>query len=196
VSLPKVHPPDLTPPSRIGGVHHRAGRPAVAGREIFVPSWPQPQLAVLRADGWKLSQVALLDLPNPSFFAAVADLDGDGKPDLAVATYYGSIPDSSRDGLVVFSAGRPPGRSYAAGRAPISLATGDVDGDGIADLAVCDLGDAVTLLLGGRDGLRPGAVLELKAPQSIAPADLDGDGTVDLTGDEVIVFLTRQPRTP
>jgi hypothetical protein len=167
---------------------------AVSGSEIFVPTWPQPQLAVLRADKRVLSQVALLDLPNPSFFAAAADFDGDGKPDIAVATYSGATVDPSRDGLVFFSGGRPPAHSFDAGPAPSSLATGDIDGDGIADLAVCDLGGAVTILLGGKGGLHPGATLPVRQPQSIALGDLDGDGKADLAvaaGDEVIVFLTR-----
>ena len=114
--------------------------------KIFAPTWPQPQLAVLRADKRVLSRVALLELPNPSFFAAVDDFDGDGKPDVAVVTYSGAIADPSRDGLVLFSGGRGPGHGYPAGPAPISIATGDVDGDGKADLAVAT-GDEVIVFL-------------------------------------------------
>ena len=52
----------------------------------------------------------------------------------------------------------------------------------------------MTILLGGKGGLHPGATLPVKQPQSIALGDLDGDGKADLAvaaGDEVIVFLTR-----
>src|SRR5260221_4125485 len=43
---------------------------AVSGGLLFVPNWPQPQLAVLRAEKRTLVQEALLELPNPAFFAA------------------------------------------------------------------------------------------------------------------------------
>ena len=168
---------------------------AVAGRRIFAPTWPQPQLAVLRVEKRELKQEALLDLPNPSFFAVAADFDGDGKPDVAVATYSGNFADASRDGVVFFSGGHSPAKTYASGHAPTALAAGDIDGDGRADLAVCNqAGDSVTLLFGESEGLREGPTLPAAHPQGIALGDLDGDGKADLVvaaRDEVIIFLTR-----
>ncbi len=168
---------------------------AIAAGRLFVPTWPQPQLAVLRAQKRELRQEALLELPNPSFFAVAADFDGDGVPDVAVATFSGNFADGTRDGIVFFSGGHAPGKLYPSGRGPTALAAGDVDGDGLADLAVCNqAGDAVTVLLGGRSGLREGATLPAPHPQGIALGDLDGDGKADLAvaaQDEVIVFLTR-----
>ena len=168
---------------------------AFAAGRLFVPTWPQAQLAVLRAQKRELRQEALLELPNPSFFAVAADFDGDGVPDVAVATYSGNTADATRDGIVFFSGGHAPGKLYPSGRSPTALAAGDVDGDGLADLAVCNQGgDTVTVLLGGRAGLREGATLAAPHPQGVALGDLDGDGKADLAvaaQDEVIVFLTR-----
>ncbi len=65
----------------------------------------------------------------------VADFNGDGVPDLAVANYYTnnvSVLLGNGDGS--FQAPR----SFGAGHNPSSLAVGDFNGDGMPDLAVTD----------------------------------------------------------
>jgi hypothetical protein len=162
---------------------------AVLRDRLFVPSWPQPQVAVLRVQKRTVSAQELLELPNPAFYAATMDSD------IAIATYSGTVADRSRDGIVLLRGGRGPAQPYPAGPAPTSLAAGDVNGDGIADLAVCNQGgNTVAVLLGSADGLRPGASLEAPHPEGIAMGDLDGDGKADIAiaaRDEVHVFLTR-----
>jgi hypothetical protein len=162
---------------------------AVIGRRLFVPTWPQAQLAVILAHGRALAPEALLDLPNPSFFATALGAD------VAVATYSGNTSDTSRDGIVLLSRGQLPAKSFASGHGPTALASGDVDGDGHPDLAVCNQGgDSVTIFLGAAGALREAETLPAAHPQGIALGDLDGDGKADLAvaaRDEVIVFLTR-----
>jgi len=171
-----------------GSKGHAYENVAVAGGRIFAPSWPQPQLAVLRVRDRALEAEALLELPNPAFGVVV--MGGD----VAVATYSGSIADKSRDGVFFLRGGHLPAQAIAAGPAPVRLAAGDVNGDGALDLAVCNLGGSVQVLLGDAAGLHEAEKLAVAHPQDVALGDLDGDGKADLAvaaRDEVIVFLTR-----
>ena len=152
---------------------------AVSGPRLFVPTWPQPQLAVLRVRGRSLEPEARLELPNPSFYAVALG------EDVAVATYSGSIADPSRDGIVLLHDGDVG--SYRAGPAPTSLAAA---GD---ELAVCNLGGGVTIFVNKNHQLHEEVRLPADHPQGIALGDLDGDGKADLAvaaQDEVLIFLT------
>ncbi len=108
------------------------------------------------------------------------DLNGDGKPDLAVATRYGrsaSVLLGRGDGT--FSARV----DYPAGDVPESVAMGDLNGDGKVDLAVTNSTANLICILPGRgDGTfgylvcRPLAL----APRFVVAADFNGDGRLDL----------------
>jgi len=176
--------------------------------DLAVPAHPDRAVAILRglgAGSFAPAKGSPLAIARSAFFVALGDLDGDGKPDIAVATYSGSSANHSQDGLIVLlNRGElrftpAEGSPFATGRAPTSIALGDVNGDRVLDLAVSNLASGeVTLLLGGKR-LRPAAGSPFKVgrqPNAIALADLDGDGRADLvvgnSENELRIFLTRQ----
>jgi hypothetical protein len=118
---------------------------------------------------------------------AVGDFDGDGKLDLAVATYLtdrGTISVLLGNGDGTFQ----PRHDYPAGWRPISVAASDVNNDGILDLAVADFrSSTVSVLLGNGGGGKGDGTFQ--APQSfdagtqpgfVAIADVNRDGLKDL----------------
>jgi len=119
---------------------------------------------------------------------AVGDFNGDGVPDLAVATY--GNPDLMDAGGVSILMGGGDGTfqsaiNIAAGKNPEAIAVGDFNGDSRLDLVLANTGsDTVTVLLGNGDGsfqvpvdyetgTRPTIV-------AVAAADLNGDLKLDL----------------
>ena len=92
-----------------------------------------------------------------------------------------------------------PGNPFLVGLAPVSVAVGDFNGDGNADLAIANKNDfTVTVLLGnGKGGFTaaPGSPLSVGAePESVAVGDFNADGKPDLAiansgGNTVTVLL-------
>jgi hypothetical protein len=110
----------------------------------------------------------------------IADLNGDGKPDLAVANNSLSILLGNGDGTF-----QPP-VNYAV-RAPYMAVAADFNLDGKPDLAVStsDGQGTVTMLLGNGDGtfaFPPTSVYSVSGAYSsfLATADFSGDGKPDL----------------
>jgi hypothetical protein len=121
---------------------------------------------------------------------AVGDFNGDGVLDLAVTAHGANVVSQSSvnvflgNGDGTFAAAR----TFDAGTRPVSVAVGDLNGDGVPDLAVADFGDAsgngqgVSVLLGKGDGSF-GAAQHLAAgsgPHSVALGDFTGDGILDI----------------
>ncbi len=73
---------------------------------------------------------------DPSDRIAIGDLDGDGKPDLAISNIYSSdvslFKNKSSNGLIAFN----EKVNYAAGTNPSSLAIGDIDNDGKPEIVL------------------------------------------------------------
>jgi hypothetical protein len=137
------------------------------------------------------------------FFLAIGDMNRDGRPDMAIASYSGQGSDPSDDRItILLGDGRGGFRQMSGspfpttGRASGSLAIGDINGDGIADVAVANgVSNDVTVLLGSKQGtLTPGSTLAVgHSPFGIAVGDLNGDGKADIVtsnnGDNDITVL-------
>jgi hypothetical protein len=126
---------------------------------------------------------------------AAADLNGDGKLDLAVTSWD---PSTNRNSLVNVLLGNgdgtfKPAVSYftapgdSGGAEPDSIVVVDVNGDGKLDLVTANAGSlSVSVLLGNGDGTFQPAVLSFNiganngSPHSMAIGDLNGDGKLDL----------------
>jgi hypothetical protein len=121
---------------------------------------------------------------------AIADVNGDGSPDLVVAN-GGSNTVSVLLNTTAPGATTPsfaPQQTFTTGGFPISVAVADLNGDGSPDLVVANFGsDTVSVLLNttAAGASTPSfAAQEIfvtgNAPESVAVADFNGDGKPDL----------------
>jgi Bacterial Ig-like domain (group 3)/FG-GAP-like repeat len=195
----------------------RADRPIPTGplSILLLGPAPSPQHGPIAPAGWerRASQGRLnkWQFPPPSgsptfltaptyesgglnaYSVAVADLNGDGKPDLVVANQY-STTGTNGDVSVLLGNGDgtfQPAVNYASGaQYAVSVVVGDVSGDGKLDLVVANdcsdvncTGGAVSVLLGNGDGTFQAAVSYASGALnavSVTLADVNGDGKLDL----------------
>ena len=121
---------------------------------------------------------------------ALADVNGDGKPDIIVADYdddtVSVLLNTTTPGSTTASfAGR---QTFITGDEPIALAVGDVNGDGKADILVANENDnTVSVLLNtSASGSTTASFAAQQTfatgqdPRALALADLNGDGTPDI----------------
>ena len=161
----------------------RAARVAIVQRSIVVVGEGEGAVFV-REDGQfrKTSTFAADHAPSA---VAVADLNGDGRPDLAIANHerpYATV--LLADGKGGFAQGP---RAQVEVRPHVhSVAAVDMDGDGKPDLVFNDMAGARVVWLRGKGDGSFGAPTNLPAGSkghayfNVQAADLDGDGKPDL----------------
>ena len=137
-------------------------------------------------------------------YYAVADLNGDGIPDLFVKDYFGTYDVFLGNGDGTFTA---KGSAFGPSSETGSFILGDFNNDGIPDVAAINAGEyaptgTITIFLGNGDGTFTVAGTSPAFgynPTAIATADVNGDGNADLivvqqgsstsSGGQVVIFF-------
>ncbi|MFY9660906.1 MAG: FG-GAP-like repeat-containing protein [Terriglobales bacterium] len=184
------------------------GQPADAKQVISLSGRVEP-LATAESRRKYTRQLSSLSFANPIDYAsggyaqavAVADLNGDGKPDMVVGNLV-CLDRNESNGVCIEAEGAvsvllgngdgtfQPEVSYTWGGPPVvSVAIGDLNGDGIPDLAVAcntdgSAGSVVSVLIGKGDGTFQTPVSYSSGSEnsiaSVVIADVNGDGHPDL----------------
>ncbi|MCI0584845.1 MAG: VCBS repeat-containing protein, partial [Chloroflexi bacterium] len=119
---------------------------------------------------------------------AIADLDGDGLNDLSVGNFQsGSVSIISNEGSGVFTTIQGLDSSSGSNEGPSAIEVGDLDGDGLPDIAVTEDGffpapqGSLIVFLGAGGGLFGPALLQGEgARNDLRLADVDHDGDLDV----------------
>ena len=130
---------------------------------------------------------------------AVADVNGDGRPDIAVGNFFAAKGGIATVGVLLGNGDgtfQPVALYSAGGNQLFSVAVADLNGDGKLDIVAANcapenLSSCLTrakhgmvgVLLGNGDGtFRPTSIYDSGAPwaTSVAVGDIDGDGKPDL----------------
>jgi hypothetical protein len=177
--------------------------------DIITSNLEGDNVTVLLGDGkggFKPSAGSPFPCGDSPFNFAVGDVNGDGKPDLAIVNSPSSTSDRrGKDGLTVLlgdGAGgfkMMAGSPFATGKIPNLAAIGDVNGDGINDIAVSSPdGNNITLFLMSNKGtVASSSTITVSGhPKGLAIRDLNGDGKADIvvannSDNTVTVMLSR-----
>jgi hypothetical protein len=136
------------------------------------------------------------------FGVAIGDINGDKKPDIIIVNSPTITAESKgNDGVYVLlgdgsgNFARLKGSPFKTGKSPSRLALGDLDGNGINDIAITNYNDkSVTIFYMGNQGLISSQLVPVgNRPNGISISDFNRDGKKDMVvsnfDDNNVVFL-------
>ncbi|MBV8897790.1 MAG: VCBS repeat-containing protein [Acidobacteriaceae bacterium] len=161
--------------------------------DVVTTDLDQDTVSILLGDG----KGGLHDAPGSPFAAgarpwavAVDDMNRDGNADLVILPYEPDVRDPRDVGVTVllgdgkggFTKMRGSPLSLAGCRGPDRVATGDINGDGLRDIAViCAQNNKLMLYAGSKEGTFAVSTRDVPTGWSaVAVGDLNGDGKDDV----------------
>jgi hypothetical protein len=163
--------------------------------DLVMPDFTSLQLTVLLGNGdGTFRHGKQLPTALDGSVVAVADFNGDGNLDIAAAEYGFGGP-----GTLQIFLGKGDGTfetaiTHTIAPSPYDMTVADLNGDGIADLAIASNGtNAVTVMFGNGDGTFQKAVFYyVPLPERVLAVDLNHDGHPDLA---VLAYCGSQVKT-
>jgi hypothetical protein len=149
-----------------------------AKAELAVACANTNTLAVLFGRSAGFDPPLLLPTASQPVRVTTLDADGDGRPDLVVATRSGFVHVFRNLGRRAFA----PRTDIAVESETVDVVPGDLNGDGHTDLVLANhLTDGVVSILYGQDGgFAPSRLIATQSrPVATATGDLNGDGRPD-----------------
>ncbi len=159
------------------GAAHRGGHSGLPGYGFAAALDALPGLEIIAGGTIYSPQGEVICESGEDGFAALADLDRDGSPEVVIASAGGALRAQRIDCTPLWGPTAPPGAEPAGGGPPVIV---DLDRDGALDvLAVVGSSSVVALRADGALLWRAELVSAHPAA-GVSAADLDGDGAVEV----------------